>query len=208
MGIVKSRLKKMNCSAAPVQLHVGLAYVCRVHGLTPHSSTSRCPYELIRDGPTPSLFPQLTAGSTDKSEQTAIRHSVGRMKKITFAEEEVIVYDLRSKLSARGKVLEVLGNNTYLVDCGKGPQHISGDVISKVSSVASRSMGKTDGDQMQTAEVVEALEPEDVEPVSDSSSESEAEHNDVIQVAAPRRRRRVRAEHLGPVVQHRLRQRR
>ena len=111
VGIVKSRLKKMNCSAAPVQLHVGLAYVCRVHGLTPHSSTSRCPYELIRDGPTPSLFPQLTAGSTDKSEQTAIRHSIGRMKKkITFAEEEeVIVYDLRSKLSARGKVLEVLG---------------------------------------------------------------------------------------------------
>ena len=105
--------------------------------------------------------------------------------------------------------MEVLGNNTYLVDCGKGPQHISGDVMSKVSSVASRSMGpKTDGDQMQTAEVVEALEPEDVEPVSDSSSESEAEHNDVIQVAVPRRRRRVRAEHLGPVVQHRLRQRR
>ena len=52
------------------------------------------------------------------------------------------------------------------------------------------------------------LEPEDVETVSDSSSESEAEFGEAIQVAVPRRRRRVRAEHLGPIVQHRLRQRR
>ena len=64
------------------------------------------------------------------------------------------------------------------------------------------------GDQMQIAENVEVLEPEDVEPVSDSSSESEAEYDEVIRVAAPRRRRRGRNEQLGPVVPHRLRQRR
>ena len=52
------------------------------------------------------------------------------------------------------------------------------------------------------------LEQEDVEPVSDSSSEDEADYSEVIPTAVPRRRRRVRAEHLGPVVQHRLRQRR
>ena len=57
VGIVKNRLKKMDCSAAPVQLHVGLKYICRVHGLTPHRSTGRCPYELIKDGPPISLFP-------------------------------------------------------------------------------------------------------------------------------------------------------
>ena len=62
--------------------------------------------------------------------------------------------------------------------------------------------------QMQTDENVEVLEPEDVEPVSDSSSESEAEYGEVIQVAVPRRRRRTRAEHLGPIVQHRLRRQR
>ena len=152
----------------------------------------------------------MTAGSTVNSEKTAIRHSVGRIKKkMTFAEEEeVIVYDLKSKLSSRGKVIEVLGNNTYLVDCGKGPQHISGDVLSRASRVAAPGVAPNVGDQMQTAENVDVLEPEDVEPVSDSSSESEAEYGEVIRVAAPRRRRRVRAEQLGPVVPHRLRQRR
>ena len=119
-----------------------------------------------------------------------------------------MVYDLKSKLSARGKVVEVLGNNTYLVDCGKGPRHISGDVLSKASRVATPGVAPSGGDQMQTAENdVSVLEPEDVEPVSDSSSESEAEYSEIIQAAVPRRRRRVRAEHLGPVLQHRLCQR-
>ena len=36
VGLVKDRLKKMNCSAAQIQLHVGLKFICRVHGLTPH----------------------------------------------------------------------------------------------------------------------------------------------------------------------------
>ena len=121
-----------------------------------------------------------------------------------------MVYDLKSKLSARGKVVEVLGNNTYLVDCGKGPQHISGDVLSKVK-LATPSVDPSGGDQMQTANNdASILEQEDVEPVSDSSSESEdeADYSEVIQAAVPRRRRRVCAEHLGPVLKHRLRQRR
>ena len=119
-----------------------------------------------------------------------------------------MVYDLKSKLSARGKVVEVLGNNTYLVDCGKGPQHISGDVLSKVK-LATPSVDPSGGDQMHTASNdASILEQEDVEPVSDSSSEDEADYSEIIQAAVPRRRRRVRAEHLGPVLQHRLRQRR
>ena len=119
-----------------------------------------------------------------------------------------MVYDLKSKLSAWGKVLEVLGNNTYLVDCGKGPQHISGDVLSRVK-LASPSMDPSVSDQSHTANnETSSLQQEDVEPISDSSSEDEAEYGDIIQAAIPRRRRRVRAEHLGPVVEHRLRQRR
>ena len=169
-----------------------------------------CPYELIRDGPTPSLFPQLTTSTTEISEHTAVRHSVDRIKKrTTYAEEEeVVVYDLKTKLSARGKIVEVLGNNNYLVDCGKGTQHISGDVLSKVK-LATPSMDPSGSDQMHTASNdASNLVQEDVEPVSDSSSEDEADYSEVIPAAVPRRRRRVRADNLGPVVQHRLRQRR
>ena len=88
-------------------------------------------------------MPKLTGGSGRRSEQTAVQHSVGRLaKKSTFTEdEEVIVYDLKSKLSSKGKITEVLGNNTYLANCGKGPQHISGDVISRISEVAKRQVG-------------------------------------------------------------------
>ena len=38
------------------------------------------------------------------------------------------MYDLKTKLSSKGKITEVLGNNTYVADCGSGLQHISGDV--------------------------------------------------------------------------------
>merc|ERR1711888_143131 len=120
VGLVKDRLKKMDCSSNPIQLHIGLKYICRVHGLTPHRSTGRCPYELVKDGPVMSLFPKLTSGSSGRSERTAVQYSVGRLeKKSTFAEgEEVIVNDLKSKLSSKGKIIEVLSNNTYLTDCG------------------------------------------------------------------------------------------
>ena len=138
----------MNCSAAPVSLHVGLKTICRVHGLMPHRSTGRCPFELHKEGPGVSLFPRLTPSrSSQRSEQTAVSHSVGRLRrKAVFAEgEQVIVYDLKSKLSSTGRVLEVLGNNTYLIDCGNGPQHISGDVVSRVSDVSRRQNGSQNG---------------------------------------------------------------
>ena len=72
VGIVKDRLKKMNCSPALVPLYVGLKSICRVHGLTPHSSTGRCPFELIKEGPMPSMFPKLTPSSSQCSESTVV----------------------------------------------------------------------------------------------------------------------------------------
>ena len=141
----------MDCSAAPIQLFVGLKFICRVHGLTPHSSTGRCPFELIKEGPMPSMFPRLTTGSSQKSEHTVVRHSVDKLhSRKTFSEgEEVTVYDNRTKLSAAGKILEVLGKNTYLADCGKGPQHISGDLISKVPAVIDRVTGGSEPVQQE-----------------------------------------------------------
>ena len=133
-------------------------------------------------------------------------------RKTSYSEEEkVIVYDLKTKLSSRGKIVEVLGNNNYLVDCGKGSQHISGDVLSKVKAVTPPHMNNSDGDQMLTADadnLAQDLAQEDIEPASDSSSDDEDGYTEVVPAAVPRRRRRVRAEMLGPTVQHRLRQHR
>ena len=72
-------------------------------------------------------------------------------KKCTFTEgEQVIVYDFKSKLSSRGKIVKVLGHNTYSVDCGKGLQHVSGSALSK-SSWQPREDSSC-GDQMLTTD--------------------------------------------------------
>ena len=149
VGIVKDRLKKIDVSAAPIPLHMSLQSICRIHGLTPHRSTGKCPYELIKEGTVTSLFPRLTDGNKQRCEKNAVSHSVGRLnKKTTFIEgEEVIIYDLKTKLSSKGKIVEVLGSNTYLADCGNGPQHISGDVISRMADVSSGRSSSSGGSQ-------------------------------------------------------------
>ena len=209
----------MNCSAAPISLHVGLKYICRVHGLTPHRSTGRCPYELHREGPGASLFLLLTSsskhGCSRSSEQTAVSHSVGRLtRKPTFAEgEEVIVYDLKSKLSSTGRIVEVLGNNTYLADCGNGPQHISGDVLSRVSDVSRRQIGEADIPVRHEAEADDGgqddvlMDQDDViSNCSDSSDEQDVIQEDVIpNVPVTRRGRRPRCnDDLGSVCEQHL----
>ena len=113
------------------------------------------------------MFPHLTSGSGKQSESTAVKHSVARQhNKRTFAEgEDVVVYDNRFKLSSVGKIIEVLGNNTYLTDCGKGPQHVSGDCISRMPDVATRQVGGGQEVQPQQArddqDLVNAVGQED-----------------------------------------------
>ena len=148
-------------------------------------------------------------------------HSVGRLrKKAVFAEgEQVIVYDLKSKLSSTGEVLEVLGNNTYLIDCGNGPQHISGDVVSRVSDVSRRQNGSQNGSNhdRQTVEVDVGgqddvlVDQDDVLSISTDSTEDDAIQEDIIPIVpVPRNVRRYRRneEALGPVCGQRLRIRR
>ena len=107
------------------------------------------------------------SGSGRRSEQTADQYSVGRLaKKATFAEyKEVIVYNIKSKLSSKGQITEVLGNDTYLADCGKGPQHISRAVIPRIPDVAQRPVGqnsKVHGQPGQTAKDDVLMDQEDV----------------------------------------------
>ena len=126
------------------------------------------------------------------------------------------MYDLKTKLSSKGKITEVLGNNTYLADCGKGPQHISGDVISRISEVAKRQVGGQipevpGGEDRHTAEADVIMDQEDViSVISDSSEDSDDVLEDLIprMPVARRGRRRRNADTLGPVREQRLRTRR
>ena len=118
----------------------------------------------------------------------------------------MVVYDNRAKVSAAGKILEVLGTNTYLVECGKGPQHISGDVISKVPVTADRRIGGENIGQQENGETAdggpEVQEDDNMSVVSESSVGSDlvmAPNDDHMVIN--RRRRRTRLDQLGPVEQ-------
>ncbi|MEL7079717.1 MAG: hypothetical protein AAGM46_28175, partial [Cyanobacteria bacterium J06582_2] len=104
----------------------------KVHGLTPHSSTDRCPYELIKLGGIPSLFPSLKSDCTQKSELTVTRHCAGNLKKRRSFDEGnlVTVYDNFRKISYDAVVSEVLGTNNYIVESDNGSKHVSGDCMS------------------------------------------------------------------------------
>ena len=115
------------------------------------------------------------------------------------------MYDNRTKLSASGKILEVLSNNTYLADCGKGPQHISGDLISKVSKAADREIGGSNevqpeiGDNNLDVDRDFFQDEDNISIASESSIGSDfvATPNDLnVNI---RRRRRTQLDHLGPV---------
>merc|ERR1712082_235030 len=134
-----SILKKMNVSAKPLDIFLALATIGRVYGLTPHSSTDRCPYELIKQGPIPSLFPLLTSNVSKQAELSVTRHCTNKLRnRKTFEEgEKVVVYDNHTKLSYPAIVSEVLGTNNYLVYSNNGPKHVSGDLMSRDASVSS-----------------------------------------------------------------------
>ena len=217
----------MNCPATPIELHVVLKYICRVHGLTPHRSTGRCPYEMVKEGSTPSLFPRLTAGSRQRSETTAIDYSSPRIKKMSFEEgERVMVYDNRFNLSSPGEILKELGNNTYLAEVqGKGQTHVSGDVLSKLKDVATaqqqHEQQQADADEPSVDR--EQMEDDNVSVVTVSSIDTElitdvpARHGRGQIILNPgqavgqdrRRRRRKNADMLesNQIIRQRLRPR-
>ena len=131
--LCKDRLKKMNASADPVKLYVALHSITKVHGLTPHSSTDRCPFELIKTAPLPKLFPRLSSDVSKNLELSAVRDSAAKLRKRkSFVEgDHVIVYDNHKKLSYNAIVSEILGTNNYIVTCDNGTKHVSGDNLSR-----------------------------------------------------------------------------
>ena len=114
------------------------------------------------------------------------------------------MYDVKTKLSSKGKIIEVLGNNTYLADCGEGPKHVSGDLLSRVSATSQCDIGSGDVMSQDTGEDIgEDIGEDNVSICSESSFGSEILDFNVFNenVAAPNinrvnRRRRV-VDRLG-----------
>ena len=123
----------------------------------------------------------------------------------------MVVYDFKKKLSALGVIKQVLGANTYSVDCGNGPQHVSGDALSRSSLDAEDMVGEPRLTAQEDNNLVQEdnqliQEESDVVMESDSSDDEDYCH-DLVPAVAPRRRRRVRQLDLGPICPTRLRQR-
>ena len=167
--LVKDRLKKMNVSSKAIDLYVSLAQICKVHGLTPHSSTDRCPYELIKLGNLPSLFPKLTSGINEKSELTVTRHCANNLKRRkSFGEGDlVVVYDNFTKLSYDAVISEVKGTNNYIVECDNGFKHVSGDNLSDRVPVPTAVAVGAD----ENLEINSTLEDDNLSIISDGSDD-------------------------------------
>merc|ERR1711951_93086 len=170
--LVKDRLKKMNVSSKAIDLYTSLAYNLEVHDLTPHSSTDRCPYELIKLGSLPSLFPSLVSDTTQKSELTVTRHCTNKLKKrISFEEGDlVVVYDNFNKVSYNAVVSEVLGTNNYLVLSDNDAKHVSGDVMSRAAQPSAEEAPAAAADSIDDNAVVD---DDNLSVVSDVSEDFE-----------------------------------
>ena len=207
--LVKDRLKKMDVSSKPIDLFVSLAYICKVHGLTPHSSTDRCPYELIKLGNLPSLFPSLVSDITQKSELTVTRHCANKLKKRKSFEEGdlVVVYDNFNKVSYNAVVSEVLGTNNYLVISDNGAKHVIGDVMSRAAQPSADAPPAAAVDNIDDNAVIDG---DNLSVVSDVSEDLELPNthnnynNNVINENNNRRGPRELND-LGPVYHPRLR---
>ena len=182
--IVKDRLKKMNVSNKAIDLYVALAKICNVHGLTPHSSTDQCPYELIKLGSLPSLFPKLTSGVTQKSELTVTKHCASKLKKRkSFSEGDLVtVYDNFTKLNYDAEISEIVGTNNYIVQCDNGYKHVSGDNLSvRSESVSPVTQAPPPADQTATDENLDDisnLDPDDTSSIfSDDSDDFQTPNN-------------------------------
>ena len=129
VGIVKTKLKKMDCSVSPVELHVNLHAVLRVYRSSPHTSTGQTPYELISSAPVPVMFPrlQLTQQKIQETQRSTVSKDRIRHARTFQRGDSVLVYDTQTKVNSSGIVKECKSNNSYIVTFNDRDKHISGD---------------------------------------------------------------------------------
>ena len=173
VGIFKDKLKKMGVTGSPLDLSIALAYIGRVHGLTPHTATDASPYEMMRKGTIPSLFQNLCPQQTSRSELEVTNTCARKIRKPRPFQEgdDVNVFDNHTEVSYKGKVTEVLGKNNYLVDSEHGTKHVSGDVLTKISDIVNRPTGGN-------TQFIE--DDEDLESIQSDISDMSEDLEDVI----------------------------
>ena len=81
------------------------------------------------------------------------------------------VYDNHNKVSYKGKILEIMGRNNFLVESENGTKHVSGDVMTKISDIVNRPMGGS----------IENFEDkEELESIQSEASDMSEDLEDVI----------------------------
>ena len=104
-------------------------------------------------------------------------------------------------MSSSRNIVKVLGNNTYLADCGNCPKHVSGDLISRVFETATRYIGGEDIVHQEIGQE-DLVDDDNMSIVTDSSFGSEILTLDDVNVAPQHnnpvgRKRRTRVDRLG-----------
>ena len=125
-------------------------------------------------------------------------------------DDRVVVFDIKSKTSSEGIVLEVLGRNNYLVEVDGIAKHISGDCLStNKSEIAGNGSGNSDPLDENGEENQDILwEDDNVSIASDSTASSisilcpQGPQRNIRNRNKRNRRRRMMLEHLNaPVIQ-------
>ena len=134
--------------------------------------------------------------------------AVVKAERLDSEGDRVVVYDYKKKLSTLGIVKQVLGSNTYSVECGHGPLHVSGDALSRSRlDVEDFSEPKLTAQVSDDSQLVQDIGQDSDDSVDDSSSDDEDYGHSLVPAVVPHRRRRVRQPELGPICPTRLRQR-
>ena len=132
VGIIKNHLKKMNSPATPIELFTNLQAVLRVHRSSPQKSTGMSPFETISKAPIPRLFNTLQLTHQKRQEVNCSSVPMDKMKSVKDFKigDTVLVYDTQTKLSSKGKVINIKSKNSYIVVIDNVAKHISGDHMS------------------------------------------------------------------------------
>ena len=127
VGIIKDKLKKMDASSSPLDLHICLQCVLKDYRATPHTSTEQTPFELIKTAPTPVMFPQLLdiqRKIQESNRNTAPWRNTVQGRKDYKVGDIICVYDNLSKVNNVGVIKEIKSNNSYFVNIDNVIKHI------------------------------------------------------------------------------------
>ena len=132
VGIVKNGLRKMEASASPALLQDAVTTMLFYYRMTPNTTTSRSPFELMDSNkvitPLSLLRPSLQRSQESLQQQRVARDSVTSKSLRTFeVGDNVLVYNKLLKINDQGVIVGVNGRNCYNVDIEGKVKLVSAD---------------------------------------------------------------------------------